>query len=155
MEHIDNRTECKNGHPFNESNNYKNKEGYYRCRVCNKLRMRKVNSTSEAKAKNVARVKAWTDANREHYREYCRNRRAKTSKWLQEYKSQGCMNCGELHLACLDFHHRDATKKKFNIGVRSSAVAMQTLIEEVAKCDILCANCHRKLHAQERKSVAA
>lgn len=150
MEIQDHRTECKNGHLFDETNNYKNKEGYFRCRICNKLRMRKVNSTPEAKRKNVERVKAWTNANRERYREYCRNRRVKTTQWLNEQKAIGCYLCGEKRLPCLDFHHRDVNLKKFDIGLRSSAVALETLKEEVAKCDILCSNCHRCLHAAER-----
>lgn len=146
----DTRTHCPNGHVFDETNNYKNKEGYFRCRICNKLRMRKVNSTPKAKAQNVAKSRAWINAHREHYREYCRNRRTRTNQWLKEYKSRGCSVCGETFLECLDFHHRDPNTKSFDIGTRASAMALKKVMAEVAKCDVICANCHRKLHAAER-----
>ena len=149
----DTRTECPHGHPFDETNNYKNKDGYYRCRICNKLRMRITNSTPEAKAKNVTRVRKWVEENREHYRKYCRERRAKTVQWIQEQKQRGCLLCGETTIACLDFHHRDPKTKSFCIGLESGAVSLKRVIREVAKCDILCANCHRKLHAAEKAAL--
>lgn len=144
------RTHCPHGHPFDEANNYKNKQGYYRCRVCNKLRMRKVNSTPEAKRKNVIKAMAWVNANREHYREYCRKRRAVSNAWLTEYKKRGCMTCGETFKECLDFHHRDPKHKKFDIGHRAGESSLEVLQKEIAKCDLLCSNCHRKLHTLER-----
>ncbi len=150
----DTRTHCRNGHPFDEKNNYKNKEGYYRCRVCNKLRMRRVNSTPEAKAKNVVKARAWVDAHREHYREYCRARRQRTREWILEYKKRGCSTCGESYPECLDFHHRDPKQKEFNIGLMASVISLDRIIKEVEKCDLVCANCHRKLHSSERNRVA-
>jgi hypothetical protein len=67
---------------------------------------------------------------------------------VQEYKrSHPCIKCGESELCCLDFHHRDPSKKDFVIGQSyNRGVGVERIKQEIAKCDILCANCHRKLH---------
>jgi hypothetical protein len=59
--------------------------------------------------------------------------------------SRGCLQCGERHPACLDFHHRDPGDKLFEIGSNHYRAAA-LLSAEIDKCDVLCANCHRKLH---------
>lgn len=53
----------------------------------------------------------------------------------------------------VDFHHRDPARKSFAIselpkklGARRKAV----VLEEIAKCDALCSNCHRKRHFLEK-----
>lgn len=56
-----------------------------------------------------------------------------------------CESCGyDGILGALEFHHRDASSKEFEIG-NSSASRGRRLIE-AAKCDLLCANCHRARH---------
>ena len=56
-----------------------------------------------------------------------------------------CESCGyEGVPGALEFHHRDASSKEFEIG-NSSASRSRRLIE-AAKCDLLCANCHRARH---------
>ena len=47
-------------------------------------------------------------------------------------------------MVVLDFDHVRGTKKR-SIGVMvcSGAVSLETLQEEIAKCDVRCANCHR------------
>jgi ribosomal protein L44E len=59
-----------------------------------------------------------------------------------------CVDCGySTCLAALEFHHRDATTKEFGVGNFSGS--LERLRGEVAKCDLLCANCHRARHARE------
>lgn len=74
---------------------------------------------------------------------------------IRDYKvSLGCKRCGENHPACLDLHHRDRTQKKFAVAtVLSSLKNHETIWEEVKKCDVLCANCHRKEHYLERQQT--
>lgn len=49
--------------------------------------------------------------------------------------------------AALEFHHIDPTQKEFGIGAaRGSIINWNKLVEEVKKCVILCANCHREIH---------
>lgn len=67
---------------------------------------------------------------------------------VQEYKrSHSCIACGESEPCCLDFHHRDPTQKDFVIGASyTRSIGIGRIKAEIAKCDILCANCHRKFH---------
>jgi hypothetical protein len=89
---------------------------------------------------------------------YARNRakaiaKAKAKKqlilaWYREYKrTLSCIRCGENDPVTLDFHHRDPSKKDF-LPSRAcfNGWGINRLKEEIAKCDVLCANGHRKLH---------
>lgn len=57
-----------------------------------------------------------------------------------------CEQCGENHIACLEFHHNDPSTKEVNIGTAASRWSVKRLQSEIDKCTVLCANCHRKLH---------
>ena len=57
-----------------------------------------------------------------------------------------CNRCGENHIACLEFHHLDPSQKEGNVGSKFRNVSTKKLLEEIAKCEVLCANCHRKEH---------
>lgn len=59
-----------------------------------------------------------------------------------------CQRCGEsFHPSVYDFHHRDPAKKSFNIDKSTILNAWKSIEEELAKCNMLCANCHRIAHA--------
>jgi hypothetical protein len=72
--------------------------------------------------------------------------RAAVTAWLLEYlKSHPCIDCGERDPIVLEFDHRDGTVKRFEIGsARRRSNALQAVIDEVSKCDVRCANCHRR-----------
>lgn len=64
---------------------------------------------------------------------------------LRKYKETvGCCICGynENGLA-LDFDHIDPTTKKFNVSSRMLNLSQKLIDEEIAKCRVMCANCHR------------
>jgi len=63
----------------------------------------------------------------------------------------GCQKCGYNEcLRALSFHHRDRNLKKFCVNYKSlQSSNWETILEEVAKCDLLCLNCHAKLHSDE------
>jgi hypothetical protein len=76
--------------------------------------------------------------------------RQKERGFIQDLKSElGCRYCGENHPACLDFHHRDSSEKSYTIGKKAGAVSRKSIEFELSKCDVVCANCHRKLHWKE------
>lgn len=80
------------------------------------------------------------------------NRKAKTAadtKWFSDYKKTlKCERCPENHPACLDFHHRDPKTKLFKVGgAAPSGMPQAKVMAEIAKCAVLCANCHRKEHS--------
>ncbi len=80
-------------------------------------------------------------------------RTKKLLEWFKEFKSTlKCERCGENHPACIDFHHNDPTQKENAIywGVHHARWGKKKIMAEVAKCTVLCANCHRKHHWEER-----
>lgn len=73
-------------------------------------------------------------------------RRRTNYVWLNEYKlERGCAGCGYKRSgAALDMHHlRD---KAFTISAKLH-LSLDEIQREVEKCIVLCANCHRELHA--------
>src|SRR5437763_16015972 len=69
-------------------------------------------------------------------------------RWLNEYKATLCCSrCAENHPACLDFHHLDPHTKVDGITeLIKRIVSKQRILDEIAKCEVICANCHRKEH---------
>lgn len=60
--------------------------------------------------------------------------------------SIGCYKCGEDDPRALDFHHKDPTEKVDQVPVIWHNRGKEAALEEAAKCEVLCANCHRKEH---------
>lgn len=82
--------------------------------------------------------------NKKDYPERTRKKEKILKEIIQDRKKE-CSNCGEKEKVCLDFHHlRD---KKFNLAHGSKTGSITKVLEELEKCIVLCANCHRKLHA--------
>lgn len=75
--------------------------------------------------------------------------------YISQYKvERGCRDCGEKHPACLDLHHRDPSQKKERISkLAAENASMERIKAEMGKCDVLCANCHRKHHWAETGTV--
>ena len=60
-------------------------------------------------------------------------------------KDHHCVDCGESDPIILEFDHTDPKQKKFNIGdAAKRGFALQTVLDEIAKCEVRCANCHRR-----------
>ena len=75
-----------------------------------------------------------------------RLRRAEFLQLTAELKAQPCADCGsQFDPVAMDFDHRDRTEKLFSVSDAANAgsVARQTLLDEIRKCDIVCAVCHR------------
>ena len=79
-------------------------------------------------------------------------RRAAHREYIREYLSQHpCVDCGEADPVVLEFDHRDPAAKAFNVGEAISKTwRWQVIEEEIAKCDVRCANCHRRRTARQR-----
>lgn len=97
--------------------------------------------------------KKWIEENKEKYCSSMKKHQDRKRKWYQEYKKTlKCQQCGESHVACLVFHHRNPDEKEFCIGHSFVGKPEKQIKEEITKCDVLCANCHRKLHYNEKLS---
>lgn len=58
-----------------------------------------------------------------------------------------CCICGyNKCLSALEFHHTNPTEKDFTISANAH-MAFEKTLEEVKKCILVCANCHREIHA--------
>lgn len=83
------------------------------------------------------------------------NARKKThKKWFTEFKAtKSCTVCGENRPATLDFHHVTPinTNKKVHKLV-SDGHTKTRIQKEINKCIVLCSNCHRVHHEEERKN---
>lgn len=80
--------------------------------------------------------------------------------YLQDYKASRPCPCGESRHYCLVFHHKDPTTKCFDLP-NSRDKSFKAIVAEVAKCRVICANCHMALHflddtiSRERMALAA
>jgi 5-methylcytosine-specific restriction endonuclease McrA len=76
-------------------------------------------------------------------------RRRRLREWVDDLQRQlgGCSYCDEKDPACLDFHHVAEDEKEMAIGkMITHGHGKEKLSEEIEKCAVLCANCHRKEH---------
>jgi hypothetical protein len=61
-----------------------------------------------------------------------------------------CIDCGETDLIVLEFDHRDPTTKRTAVSSLVRYSSWSAVEAEIAKCDVRCANCHRRKTARER-----
>jgi len=68
-------------------------------------------------------------------------------KIVDNLKINGCAICGYNGCnAALEFHHVNQKDKKFNLSMNCKGKSNKDISEEVNKCVLLCANCHREIH---------
>ena len=70
---------------------------------------------------------------------------------IEQARQCGCKKCGEMRPYVLDFHHRNPSEKQNDLASMIKSSSEANLIAEVAKCDVLCANCHREFHYLEKE----
>jgi hypothetical protein len=74
---------------------------------------------------------------------YLKARYAKFRAIVDEPRKLPCADCGKSYLPCvMDYDHRPGEVKLFNISMAMNK-PRKLLLEEIEKCDIVCANCHR------------
>ena len=66
------------------------------------------------------------------------------------YKGNRCYCCNNTYsISVYDFHHLNPTEKDFSLGDKTSTVRWDRVKEEIDKCVLVCANCHRMIHSGE------
>ena len=91
----------------------------------------------------------WYLKNKLSERNHVKRRKREIQDWFKEYKiSLKCSRCGENHPATIDFHHKKNKKEGISKMV-AYGYSIEKIKEEIDKCIILCANCHRKIHWKE------
>lgn len=88
----------------------------------------------------------WYAENKNSERNFIKIRKNKIRAWFKGYKKKlSCSICGESHPAIIDFHHNGKKENPVAQMVHWGH-SINNIIKEIEKCQILCANCHRKLH---------
>ena len=110
---------------------------------------------SYLKKTSAERSKAHYERYKEQYQQRAREAHVVGTAYLQSIKArEGCLYCGENLPICLAFHHRDPNTKSFGLSA-GSRLTRPIIDKEVAKCDVVCANCHSIIHEIERLRGAA
>jgi hypothetical protein len=97
-------------------------------------------------------------ANRAVYIEHARIQKERLqlerTRYLLEYfASHPCVECGETDPVVLEFDHlRD---KRFSIGQDLVRRSWTSIVAEIEKCEVVCANCHRRRTARRRGALRA
>jgi hypothetical protein len=136
-------TGCRATLPIDEFN-FKDKAADKRqghCRVCQKKhsRLHYENNTRTVKLRTKERNTRVGAINRAYVNEYLRQ--------------HPCVDCGNNNIIVLEFDHVRGKKRKEVSHMIDSAFSLDSIIEEIAKCDVRCANCHRIRHHNERNNI--
>jgi hypothetical protein len=96
------------------------------------------------------------EANRQRYIDQARARKQalaaeRTAYLIEFFRTHPCLDCGETDPVVLEFDHLG--DKAFSIGQALPYRNWQSILEEIAKCDVVCANCHRRRTARRRGSL--
>lgn len=85
--------------------------------------------------------------NKEYYQKKARRNEVKYKQEFEELmrvvKDVPCMDCErEFHSCQMDFDHREGEDKKYNVS-DMKGMSLLEVKKEIAKCDVVCSNCHR------------
>lgn len=79
--------------------------------------------------------------NKEYYQEKRDKRKAELKEFIRKFKDVPCMDCDiKYPHYVMDFDHKE--NKIFNLG-KGHNKGINQVIKEIAKCDVVCSNCHR------------
>lgn len=131
---------CKQEKKLSEFNKNRSKSSGFNtvCKVCSKKRSRLYYKENSEKHKKEVRKRV---------KLFQINLRNKIFNFL---KQNPCVDCGENNPIVLEFDHRDTKNKDFTISVGySKKYSWKKIKKEIDKCDVRCANCHRKRTAKQ------
>jgi len=127
-------SQCKCSDLSNFNKSSKSKDGLQPfCRDCN----RKAHQRWYEENKDYSKKKA---------RAYDKIYYERVDAFLTEYKSTNpCVDCKKIHKPWrMDFDHLDPSIKFDNIAdMRQRRISLKRIKEEIVKCELVCANCHR------------
>ena len=133
-------TLCKEEKPLTEFNKkHTTKDGLQNiCKLCSRERSKRY--YRENKEKHLAVIYK----NRKKY--VARNRKYAWN-WLETHP---CVDCGETDIVVLEFDHKDGSDKKGEISLAlRDQWSFIRLKKEIDKCEVRCANCHRRRTAKQ------
>lgn len=80
-------------------------------------------------------------------RRYAMENRIRMLEYLSNHR---CVDCGELDPVVLDFDHVRGTKK-LDVSRMMGGYTWRGILSEITKCEVRCANCHRRKTAKQFK----
>lgn len=101
------------------------------------------------KEKCAEKAKAWRSKNKEYV--LLKQKETKRKRKLEaiEYLGGKCKRCeGLFHPAVYELHHRNPNEKDRDPS-KMLMLSWSRIKEELDKCDLLCANCHRLTHHEK------
>lgn len=95
----------------------------------------------------------WNHRNRRRRQEEKMSRHRRLKVKLIKILGGRCFECRILYngknAGIFHFHHRNSTKKKFNVGNELTNRSWKKILAEAKKCNLLCANCHEMKHSRK------
>lgn len=136
---------------------------YQYCSICGKKFERKSNNVRYCGNTCVNKAndehKKWKRQNNERVRDvinkrgrrYAAERRLQLTTFILDYKKERCCTvCGLKDYRVLDFHHQNPKEKEWNIPkMVGNKCTLDGLKKEIAKCVLVCRNCHAIIHYDE------
>ena len=86
-----------------------------------------------------------TDKQKDYQRRWVAEKRKKVL--LSIFEGKACERCGFDDIRALEFHHKDRSKRSFTITSQVT-IKLERLMNEIDKCEIICANCHSIEHSR-------
>lgn len=129
---------CKSEKPYSEFHKRpSSKDGYrYECKECVKRQNKRYYQGHRGRCDQLAKAR-------------CERARYKNKLFIIEYlKNHSCIDCGNNNPVVLDFDHVRGRKRK--TVPQMLTYSRESILSEIAKCDVRCANCHRIRHATEK-----
>lgn len=137
-------------------------------KVCSKCKEEKPLSEFHFKNKEKGKRNAYcrvctTKYSREHYRRnisrerprrilYGRKRLGEIRAQYVEYlKKHSCVDCGEQDPVVLEFDHVRGEKLSAVSTLFNRRIGWEGILAEIEKCDVVCANCHRRRTAKKQE----
>jgi hypothetical protein len=101
--------------------------------------------------KNAEYQRTWYLKNKAKQVAKARTTRIKNRAFVASLKNKPCTDCGVAYPPyVMDWDHRESTEKRYGVAYAAWSRGQKTILEEIKKCDLVCANCHRERTHQRR-----
>lgn len=146
-------SKCHKNKPQKAFATYKTRKGETRRRgVCRKCR-------GDYATENFERLQAWrreyNKKNREKKKARDQAFRVEARAYVEKCKARPCKDCkGRFPPVAMDFDHVRGAKVRNIARLLGSGYKLDLIKEEIKKCDVVCANCHRVRTAKRKQNLA-
>jgi hypothetical protein len=99
----------------------------------------------QALSRAIAAARGLTEEQKQKYKQQRAINVSRARELVHALKAKPCMDCGQaFHHVCMDFDHRTGETKVAGVSeLVKRGASVDAIMSEVAKCDLVCATCHR------------